>query len=366
MYSPVNKVRVFIYTAAVLFCTQVELFGAPHNGDLYTVKQPNGSYVQVSVWGDEFYQRAESLDGYTVVRDPNTRWICYAKLNQDASELLSTGIIYDGTAIDETAGLKTKTTVLGLPKHLEIKTEVVLQKVTQARLKFMGPQPAVTAEAEAALRSESLTGDVNGLTLLIDFPDEPATISRQEIENYVNQIGYTGYGNNGSVRDYFSDVSGGLLNYTNYVTEYYTGLGRYLQVRRYPIVSISSIKEAALYDFDGADTLVVNEGYRIIAAGAEGILHRVYTNWLNTPDGIQVIYKGGYCSAGQAPGEGEYLLPDDLREAAIEQSSFIFKRKDDLGLSAVGFQGGSISKFSAMDLLPMVKKVLDNYRRPSL
>ncbi len=222
MYGPVNKVRVFIYTAAVLFCAQVELFGAPHNGDLYTVRQPDGSYVQVSVWGDEFYQRPESLDGYTVVRDPNTYWICYARLNDDASELLSTGIIYHGTAIDETADLKMKATVLGLPKHLEIKTEVILQKVTQARLKFMGPQPAVTAEAEAELRSESLTGDVNGLTLLIDFPDDPATISRQEIENYVNQIGYTGYGNNGSVRDYFSDVSGGLLNYTNYATEYYT------------------------------------------------------------------------------------------------------------------------------------------------
>jgi len=84
------------------------------------------------------------------------------------------------------------------------------------------------------------------------------------------------------------------------------------------------------------------------------------------PDSIRLIHKGGYCSAGQTPGEGEFAMPADLREAAIEQSSFIFKRKDDLGLSGIGFEGGSISKFSPMDLLPMVKKILDSYRRPSL
>ncbi|MHC4644857.1 MAG: M6 family metalloprotease domain-containing protein, partial [Planctomycetota bacterium] len=106
MYSPGRKVKIIICTTALLLCRCAELFGAPHNGDLYKVKQPDGAYVEVRVWGDEFYQRAESLDGYTLVRDPETRWICYAELNDDASELLSTGIIYEGTAIDETGGLK--------------------------------------------------------------------------------------------------------------------------------------------------------------------------------------------------------------------------------------------------------------------
>src|SRR5680860_1457389 len=34
--------------------------------------------------------------------------------------------------------------------------------------------------------------------------------------------GYTGFGNNGSVRDYFFDNSRGRLTYTNVVTQYYT------------------------------------------------------------------------------------------------------------------------------------------------
>ena len=58
--------------------------------------------------------------------------------------------------------------------------------------------------------------------LLVDFDDDQATIPTSAIDNYGNQIGYSGYGNNGSVRDYFHDVSDGNLTYTNFVpTAYY-------------------------------------------------------------------------------------------------------------------------------------------------
>jgi len=151
------------------------------------------------------------------------------------------------------------------------------------------------------------------------------------------------------------------------VTEYYGCQGgQLLQLDRYPLVSISSIKLTCDYDFDSADAMTEDDEYRIIKGGRTGIVSRIYAGWPEMPDAVQVIYRGGYCSAGQAPGEGEHQLPADLREAAIEQASFIFKRRDDIGLSGVGFQGGDISKFSAIDLLPMVKKTLDNYRRPQL
>jgi len=150
------------------------------------------------------------------------------------------------------------------------------------------------------------------------------------------------------------------------VTEYYTACGNRLVVNRYPIVSVTSIKQALDYDFASADALTADEGYRLVNAGRNGVVYRMFMNWFDTPDSIQVIYRGGYCSAGQAPGSGEYALPADLREAAIEQASFVFKRKDDLGLQSVGFEGGSIKKYAPADLLPMVKKILDNYKKPGL
>ena len=163
-----------------------------------------------------------------------------------------------------------------------------------------------------------------------------------------------------------SEVNRPLIVNAADVTEYYTGCGSELQLLRYPIVSITSIKESTVYDFDSATALTENEAYRIVALGKNGILHRVFSDWPSTVDGIQVINRGGFCAAGQSPGTGEFALPADLREAAIEQSSFLFKRKDDLGLSGISSQGGSISKFSSINFLPMVKRILDKYRRPSL
>ncbi len=151
------------------------------------------------------------------------------------------------------------------------------------------------------------------------------------------------------------------------VTEYYTGLSSFLQLNRYPIISVTSIKQAIDYNFDDATALTENTDYRIMAAGKKGVLHRTLrVPWFDVPDSIQVIYRGGFCSAGQAPGDGETAMPADLREAAIEQVTFVFKRKDDIGLLGVGGPGGDITKFSAMKLLPLVEQTLKRYVKPSL
>ena len=55
----------------------------------------------------------------------------------------------------------------------------------------------------------------------MDFSDSPATILPSDVADYCNQVGYTGFGNNGSVRDYFYDVSQGHLTYTNFVPQQY-------------------------------------------------------------------------------------------------------------------------------------------------
>ena len=63
---------------------------------------------------------------------------------------------------------------------------------------------------------------MTGLCLLIRFPDVAETISRQQIDDFCNQPGYTGFSNNGSVYDYFVHASDGMLHYRNLVTAYYT------------------------------------------------------------------------------------------------------------------------------------------------
>jgi len=150
------------------------------------------------------------------------------------------------------------------------------------------------------------------------------------------------------------------------VTEYYTGGSPYMQLDRYPLVSITSIKEAWDRDFDNATAITAEEDYWPMGLGKNGILFREAVVWPRKPDSIQVIYRGGYAAAGEEPGEGEISLPAEIREAGIQQASLIYKRRDDIGLSAVGFEGGSMNKFAALKLLPDVESVLKQYRRPSL
>ena len=42
------------------------------DGKVYDLRQPDGEMTPYRVWGDEFYQIVETLDGYTVIRDPDT------------------------------------------------------------------------------------------------------------------------------------------------------------------------------------------------------------------------------------------------------------------------------------------------------
>lgn len=194
--------------------------GAPHEGELFHLGQPDGTVVPVLVWGDEFHQDVESPDGYTLVRDKDG-WICYAVLSSDGNEYISSDIRY--TAERRSPALK---------KKIRIKRESILKKQRKKKEalgydKLIKPFPAQSPLQyspppleEGAQPAEPTK--VTGLTILIDFPDVKSTTTREMIENFCNQQGYTGNGNNGSVYDYFRDVSNGQMLYTNFVTQFIT------------------------------------------------------------------------------------------------------------------------------------------------
>lgn len=57
------------------------------------------------------------------------------------------------------------------------------------------------------------------LGLLVDFPDVRNGVTRAEVEAGYNQRGYRGFGNHGSVRDYFAVASGGRVDVTCVLAE---------------------------------------------------------------------------------------------------------------------------------------------------
>ena len=216
---------VVVLTVSLFF---VYAYSAPYNGDEFQLLQPDGTRVTVHVWGDEYYQHIESPEGYTLIKDPATKWISFAELDPAGEDYISTGVPYENNPAEQAVKKHGKKKPSN--KSLKIKNKKIKEKRGKNR-KLLG-DPALdimpdegtggTLPQAAPPPAVTRTGSYLGLTLLIDFPDVPATVPQADIEAFCNQIGYTGYTNYGSVRDYYLAASDGQLDYTNHVTAYYT------------------------------------------------------------------------------------------------------------------------------------------------
>ena len=225
-----NKLKKFfiggILTSILLISTSFTAHAAAYYNKTFTLKQPDNTEVEVKITGDEYYQHIESIDGYTLCRNEEG-WICYADINSEKSELLPTDKIYTGENYVEDISVWDK-----LFKNKSKKEKhITLDKEYSDKLRDEVKEELNVNEIEKSqkntfnkyknLKASSSTEEIKGLTLLIDFSDTTSAISRDELENFFNQSGYRNYGNNGSVKDYFYDVSGGAVTYTNTITEFY-------------------------------------------------------------------------------------------------------------------------------------------------
>lgn len=210
-----------------LACMAACVFAAPFAKQIEFV-QPDGTQIQLWGEGDEFYAVFETLDGYTVTFDDALKGYVYAAVSADGSQLISAGLeVGKGDPL-----------TLGLEKHLRISPEARQRQVLERSQKWdavTGTGKRWTALKNTRLQTETLMeegpvlmsppashtlGQKMGLTLLIDFDNDPATITKANIEQFCNGDAYTGFGNNGSVKKYYLDNSGGLLIYSNAVTAY--------------------------------------------------------------------------------------------------------------------------------------------------
>jgi M6 family metalloprotease-like protein len=196
----------------------------PFNGQQFTFSQPDNTLIKVKGWGNQYYATFETLDGFTIIKNPATGFYEYAQLTANGNELESTGIKV-GSPIPSALKLVPKLRIDPAAAKLqanEVKKsqpqkrwEIRRENAKKARL--TPPTPGV----EAAPPSRNTIGTFVGLCLLIEFPDDRGSIPQSEIVNFCNQRGYRNFGNNGSVFDYFYDNSQGKVQYTNIITPYY-------------------------------------------------------------------------------------------------------------------------------------------------
>jgi hypothetical protein len=79
-----------------------------------------------------------------------------------------------------------------------------------------------------------------------------------------------------------------------------------------------------------------------------------------------VSYTGGYVLPGTEPSPGQFALPADLEQAAVEQVAAWFLHRDKIGLELSWPKDGTYQRFSQLPLLPSVRTTLESYRRWTL
>ena len=181
------------------------------NGEVIIADQSVGDPLQLRVYGDEFYARRETLDGYTVIYDTQQRCYCYATLA--AGRFVSTGIPVH------------KPAPLDLPRHLKEDPEVRNEKFGLRYARIRPPEDdAETGLMRTFGADDGLLagrklhgGQIRGLTVIVDFDDVRTSIVSTDVEAMFNADNYSANGNFSSVKRYFETISSGKLTYANLV-----------------------------------------------------------------------------------------------------------------------------------------------------
>lgn len=77
----------------------------------------------------------------------------------------------------------------------------------------------------------------------------------------------------------------------------------------------------------------------------------------------RVIYTGGYVLPGAEAAPGQSPLPDDLEQAAVDQTAYWFQNRDRLGLTRIWEYHATYRQFAELDLLSSVRAVLGAHTR---
>ena len=144
--------------------------------------------VYIRLMGDEHNKRAETIDGYTLIQK-SAEWF-YAEKDDDGW-LKPSAHKLSATLTDESKQFLTIT-----PKHLTNKQNV---------------RRAGNISIYKTSRSQNVHGNRRVLVILMQYSDLPMVKSQNNFNDLFNGIGYSVDGAQGSVCDFYTDVSYGQL-----------------------------------------------------------------------------------------------------------------------------------------------------------
>ncbi len=171
-----------------------------------TIKQPDGSVITVVLKGDEHLKWAQTIDGYTVMR--NNNGIYEYAIKGSNGDLVLSGKVACDVALrnDSENSFLTK-----IPKELfyskpQLSLVKSIRKIRENEQK----------------RTFPTVGTRKLVCILMGFKDQPFTKTQANFNNLFNQVGYSTEGATGSVKDYYNENSYSQFNLSVTVAGPYT------------------------------------------------------------------------------------------------------------------------------------------------
>jgi len=138
-----------------------------------------------------------------------------------------------------------------------------------------------------------------------------------------------------------------------------------VKLRRYPIESVTSVKQLYDYGTDAeftAQTALV-ENTDFVVDSELGKLERQYSHWWLKRRHLQVIYVAGYVDPDEDPMPDAILPPDDLQHGVLLQAVRLFRTGGFAGTDqAGGGAAGSVS-VNSQPLVPELVAACEALRR---
>ncbi|MFA5778629.1 MAG: M6 family metalloprotease domain-containing protein [Elusimicrobiota bacterium] len=171
---------LLIFTTLYALCSMLCLYGVPAKPGLINITQPDGTSFHARQFGDEYYSRVETADGYTVMKN-KAGWWCYA--SQDTAGQLYPTI--------DVAGKSSP----GIKKHLSVRRDLIMQN----RLLKSRARKSAHLRKIAQLAT---SGETSAVVILINFSDTTGLLTPA---TYYFQLLFSTP--TGSMRNYYEEVS---------------------------------------------------------------------------------------------------------------------------------------------------------------
>jgi len=150
------------------------------------IEQPDGNTFNARLWGDEKAHGWETTDGYTIIKDPDTKFWRYAQKEAGSGRMLPAGIVGAENA------------KAGLSRHLRPATTSGQRSSNNSTARM---QPG-------SINHTPVTGSRPIPVLMVNFSNTSTTFDATDFENML-----FGTGTN-SMKDYYEEVSYGAFSVT--------------------------------------------------------------------------------------------------------------------------------------------------------